>query len=99
MAKTTTLAPRDTAVATWRRFWAGQDHALLEVWERHSNLPLLALAAAMLPLLLLPQLVELDPAVRRYFGLAGWAIWTVFAVDLAVRLWLAEHRRQFLRSN
>ena len=85
--------------ATLRQFRAGRNDQLLERWEERSNLPLLILAAAMLPLILFPLLGELDASTERVILYADIGIWFVFAVDLAGRLWLAEDRRAFLRRN
>ena len=78
---------------------AGRSDELIERWEQRGNLPLLLLAAAMLPLLVLPLFSEVDAAIDQIFNYAEWGIWTIFAADLAVRLWLAENRRAFLRRN
>lgn len=85
--------------ATLRQFRVGRNDRLLQRWEQRSNLPLLILAAAMLPLILFPLLDDLDASTERVIFYADLGIWFVFAVDLAGRLWLAEDRRIFLRRN
>lgn len=68
-------------------------------WERRTDPVLLALAAAMVPLIVGPYVSELSDAVERWFLVGDILIWVVFAVDLAVRVWLAENRRRFLLAH
>lgn len=68
-------------------------------WERRTDPFLLALAAAMVPLIVGPYVSELSDAVERWFLIGDIVIWVFFAVDLAVRIWLAENRRRFLLAH
>ena len=68
-------------------------------WERRTDPFLLALAAAMVPLIVGPYVSELSDAVERWFLVGDIVIWVFFAVDLAVRIWLAENRRRFLLAH
>lgn len=68
-------------------------------WERRTDPVLLALAAAMVPLIVGPYVSELSGALERWFLIGDIIIWVVFAVDLAVRVWLAENRRRFLLAH
>ncbi|MGB2695172.1 MAG: hypothetical protein WBD55_08295 [Dehalococcoidia bacterium] len=68
----------------------------LESYERATELPLIVLALAIIPLLVLPLAADLDPAIDRAFLAVDWTIWAVFAVDLMIRTYLSEHRRQYL---
>lgn len=43
--------------------------------------------------------VELTPRAELALTIAGWAIWGVFALEFAAQLWLAPHRRRFLRRH
>ena len=65
-------------------------------WEKHSEPVLLALAAAMVPLVVGPYISEISEPVERWFLVGDLLIWAIFAVDLLVRVWLAEERRKFL---
>ncbi len=78
---------------------SGRDDRRRERWEERTDWPLLILAAAMLPLLLLQFVVDVDQQWDNLLDWISWLIWAVFAVDLAVRLWLAEDRRRFLINN
>ncbi len=41
--------------------------------------------------------VEVAPPADRILSIAGWSIWAVFVLELAVKLWLAPSRVAFLR--
>ena len=70
---------------------------LRERFERATELPLLVLAVAMVPLLLTNLIVDMSPAWESAFVAAGWLVWVLFAAEYAVRLTLAEERRRFIR--
>ena len=70
----------------------------LERFERAVELPLLVLAVAMVPLLVLPLLLDLPAAAEDAFVAADWFIWAVFAVEYVVRLSLAPRRWHFVRQ-
>ncbi|MDE2987217.1 MAG: two pore domain potassium channel family protein [Chloroflexota bacterium] len=97
---------RDQALSTagplvewWGVLRVGRSDDHLERWEARTNVPLLILAGVMLPLIVLPLLSDLSHGIERAFTYGEWGIWAIFAVDLVVRLWLAENRRLFLRRN
>jgi voltage-gated potassium channel len=71
----------------------------LDRFERAVEVPLLVLALAMLPLLVLPLLVDLSPSVEDAFVAADWLIWAVFAFEYATRLILTPARARFIRRN
>lgn len=73
-----------------------QRRQLLEKFERATELPLLVLAAAMIPLLLVPFVLELSQTVDRAVLSADWMIWAVFALELSVRTYLSERRLSYL---
>ena len=93
------LIRAETLASTFTEFKAGRSDELLERWEARTNVPLLILAAVMLPLIVLPLLTQLDDGVEQIFTYAEWGIWAVFAFDLVARLWLSENRKLFLRRN
>ena len=67
-------------------------------WEQAADVPLLVLALASVPLVVLEDTAQ--GAVALAAIVANWAIWGLFAVDLAVRVWLARgHRRKYLTSH
>jgi voltage-gated potassium channel len=69
----------------------------LDRFERATELPLLVLAIAMIPLLVLPLMVELPRGVVSAFTAADWFIWAAFAFDYLVRLALSSDRRRYVR--
>ena len=69
----------------------------LERFERVAELPMLVLAVAMVPLLILPLTLDLPSGVESAFVATDWLIWAAFAVEYAVRLYLAPRRLQFVR--
>lgn len=72
----------------------------LERWGRRTDCPLLWLALAFLAVLLAPLIVEdLPRGVRVALTAANVAIWTVFALDYAARLYLAPERLRFVRTH
>jgi voltage-gated potassium channel len=72
---------------------------LLERFERATDLPLLLLAVVMVPLLLVPLLVEVDSTADTVLSALDWAIWGVFAADLSIRTYLSDRRVQYLRRH
>ena len=64
--------------------------------DRASELPMLVLAAAMLPLILIPLLIDLSAGAEAAFWTANWLIWAAFAAELGLKTYLAPSRRQYL---
>lgn len=63
----------------------------VEIWEKKAEVPLTLLALAFLVAYAWPILdPRLDRDLRSSLSVAAWTIWVAFAVDLAVRLWLAD---------
>ena len=71
--------------------------AALERFERAVELPLLVLALAMVPLLVVPLLMDLPSGVEAALLAADWLIWGAFALEYVVRLVLTEKRWRFVR--
>jgi voltage-gated potassium channel len=70
-----------------------------ERWARRTDQPLLALALLFLLVLAAPIL---DPTLPDYVDtlltIANVAIWALFAFDYAMRLWLVQDRRRYVRT-
>lgn len=73
--------------------------AALDQYERVTELPLLVLALAIIPLLLLPLAFDLTQSIDDAFLATDWIIWGTFAVDLSIRTYLAERRRAYLAAH
>jgi voltage-gated potassium channel len=67
--------------------------------ERATDLPLLILAVAMIPLLLGPVLIDLSSSVEQSLLVADWVIWAVFAAVFGMKLAVAPRRLAFVRHN
>lgn len=78
---------------------ASHREALLHRVERITELPLLILAFAMIPLLVGPFLWSLSPPEEAIFIALDMFIWAVFAVDLGVKVTIAPHRLAYLRRH
>lgn len=72
---------------------------LLDRIERLTELPLMVLAFAMVPLLVSSLLWDLSPASKVVVFALGAFIWAVFAADLAVKIAVAPHRLNYLKEH
>ena len=71
--------------------------AALDRFERATELPMLLLALAIIPLLLAPAVFALSDTAKAAVLAADWFIWAAFAVEYVVRLALTEQRGRFVR--
>jgi voltage-gated potassium channel len=69
----------------------------LERFQAATELPLLVLAVAMVPLLILPLLVGLPDRVQATLTAVDWFIWAVFAFEYVIRLYLSADRWRYVR--
>jgi len=72
---------------------------LLHHIDRLTELPLLVLAFAMIPLLIGPLLWELSPSEEAVFITLDALVWALFAVDLIIKVIIAPHRLAYLRRH
>ena len=63
----------------------------IDRWETFVDVPLLVLALASIPLIVLEDTGH--GAVAQGATIANWVIWASFFVDLTVRVWLVGHNR------
>jgi voltage-gated potassium channel len=75
--------------AEWRR-------RALEAFERATELPMLALSLAIIPLIVVPWLADLPGTLDTTFVALDWSIWAAFAMELAVKTYLSDQRRGYL---
>ncbi len=75
----------------------GARQAALERFERAVERPLLILALVMVPLLVIPFVMQLPPGLEAVMVGAGWCVWAAFALDYVVRLGLTDKRSEFIR--
>jgi len=69
---------------------------LLDRFERATELPLLVLALAIIPLLVVPLAIELSGTAEATLLAVDWTIWAVFAIELGIRTYLSERRLNYL---
>ena len=69
-------------------------------WERHSEVPLLLLAAAFLVAYAWPVVDEsLDAQFRSFLTVFSWTVYAAFAIDFIVRLVLADRRSAYAKDH
>ncbi|MGW5732348.1 MULTISPECIES: ion channel [Streptomyces] len=69
-------------------------------WERRTQGPLLALAVAFAVAYAVPIVApDASQGVGTVCTVVEWIVWASFAVDYLVRLYLTDHRKQFVRSH
>ena len=71
--------------------------ALVRRIERYTEVPLMLMAFAMVPLLLGHVLFDLSPEEQRVFTILDVVIWSLFAADLAVKVAITTDRPRYLR--
>jgi voltage-gated potassium channel len=71
----------------------------LERFERNTAVPMLILSLAIIPLLLIPWLVDLSSTTETTFIALDWFIWAAFFIEYGVRLYLAPRKGKFIASN
>jgi voltage-gated potassium channel len=70
---------------------------MVESIERYTELPLMILALAMIPLLLGHVLFDLSDDEQRVFAVLGIVIWALFATDLVVKVAISPDRPSYLK--
>lgn len=67
--------------------------------ERQTDPLLLVLAVLLVPLLVVPLVIDLRADIARAVLIADWLIWAIFAVVFALKLIVAPRKMPFLRSH
>lgn len=73
--------------------------AAFDRFSRVVEVPLIVLALAMIPVLLIPVLVHLTSGVQGAFDALDWTIWAIFSAEYAVKLWLAPERARYVHTH
>jgi len=73
--------------------------AAYDRFARAVDGPLMILAVAFIPVLVVPVAMHLSRAVGDALQAADYTIWALFAVEYLVKLWLAGNRRHFLATH
>ncbi len=71
----------------------------LDRFERQTALPMLMLALAFIPVLLIPLLLDVSRDTEVTLEGIGWIIWGAFAAEYGIRLYLAPAKGTFVRRN
>lgn len=71
----------------------------LERFELLTAWPMLILAVAIIPLLLIPLMIEVSGATKTTIVALEWFIWAAFALEYMTRLYLAPRKRAFIKNN
>jgi voltage-gated potassium channel len=71
----------------------------LSRFERATAWPLLIMALAIIPIIVLPLVIDLSPAAQTSLTAADWMIWATFAIEYSIRLFLAPRKWPFLKHN
>ena len=77
---------------------AGSAEAL-ERFQRQTVIPMLVLALATLPLIVVPLLLDLPPLADSAVYALDWFIWVAFALEYGIRLYLASAKGSFMKGN
>ena len=64
--------------------------------DRVTEIPMLLLAAAMIPVVLMPLVMSLSATLDIALFALNWFIWAAFAIELVVKTYLAPNRREYL---
>jgi voltage-gated potassium channel len=67
--------------------------------ERATELPMLLLALAIIPLVVVPMVTDLPDEVDRAILVADSFIWAAFALELVVKTYLSPRRLQYLKQH
>ncbi len=76
-----------------------QSEERLRRLERATELPLLLLAIALVPLLVVPAVADVPEPWDDVILMADWFIWAAFAVDFLLKLTVAPRRLAYVRSH
>jgi voltage-gated potassium channel len=71
----------------------------LDRFERLTAWPMMLLAVATIPLVLIPILSDPSAAVESVLVSVGWFIWAAFALEYGIRLYLAPKKWGFIKGN
>jgi voltage-gated potassium channel len=72
--------------------------AAFEQFSRAVDGPMTVLAFVMIPLIIVPLVVQLSPSTDRALLAIDYLVWAAFAVEYVVKLILAPDRWRFSRA-
>ena len=71
----------------------------LQRLERSTAWPMLFLALAIIPIIVMPMVMDLSSSTEGLLTAADWLIWAAFAIEYLVRVSMAPHKWPFFRHN
>lgn len=72
---------------------------LAEAFQRYSEFPMLCLALAFIPVLIVPWFFDLSPSWSAAFNTANGLIWAAFALELVIKVYLAPSRARYVTQH
>lgn len=76
-----------------------KEEVRLERFSSRIDPVMMVLAVLWLPVLVVPLVTRLHGVTSLAFGIADYFVWAAFAVEYAIKLWLAVDKRAFLRHH
>lgn len=70
-----------------------------ERFNKAIDVPMLVLALALIPVLVLPAIVNLSGAAQSALDAVEWMIWAAFVFEYVANLYLVERRIAYIRSH
>jgi voltage-gated potassium channel len=70
--------------------------AAFERFSRAVDGPMMVMALAMIPLIVVPLVLDMSPATERAVLAVDYLLWVVFAAEYGIKLYLAPNRRRFV---
>jgi voltage-gated potassium channel len=70
--------------------------AAFERFSRAVDGPMMVMALAMIPLIVVPLVLDMSPATERAVLAVDYLLWAVFAAEYGIKLYLAPNRRRFV---
>jgi hypothetical protein len=68
--------------------------AAFERFSRAVDGPMMVMALAMIPLIVVPLVLDMSPATERAVLAVDYLLWAVFAAEYGIKLYLAPNRRR-----
>jgi voltage-gated potassium channel len=81
-----------------RRWWA-RDQRAFDAFSERVEKPMLFLALAFVPVVVIPLTIDLPRPVEGGFHIASWGIWALFVLEFLVLVWLAPRRLRMIRTH
>jgi voltage-gated potassium channel len=83
------MGRHDHRAARWNGHSVSGSAEALGRFERQTAWPMLILALAIVPMLVVPLVLDLSPTAETLLFWGDWLIWAAFAAEYTIRLYLA----------